>query len=128
MNSAENNGASNGPHGEGGCIQRTAVHFAANVAANAKELTMQPSTITRRSALNTLAAGGLASALLALAGPAQAEERHPHIRDAIKALREARTELREGARIFGGHRETALRAVDEAIAQLEKALEFANRR
>jgi hypothetical protein len=89
---------------------------------------MIPQLITRRSSLHTLATGGFASALLAFASPAQAGERHPHIRDAIKALREARTELREGAKIFGGHRETALRAVDEAIAQLEKALEFAHRK
>jgi hypothetical protein len=89
---------------------------------------MQPQSINRRSALRTLAAGSLASALLAFVSPANAEERHPHIRDAIKALREARTELREGARIFGGHRETALKAVDEAINQLEKAMEFANRK
>lgn len=89
---------------------------------------MQSQLMNRRSALNTLAAGGLASVLLACVSPAQAEERHPHIREAIKALREARVELREGARIFGGHRETALKAVDEAIAQLERALEFAGKK
>ncbi len=89
---------------------------------------MQAQIITRRSALRTLAAGSLASALLAFASPAKAEERHPHIREAIKALRDSRMELREGAKIFGGHRETALRAVDEAINQLEKALEFAGKK
>lgn len=89
---------------------------------------MQPQPIHRRQVLNTLAAGGVAGALLACLGPAQAVEKHPHIREAIRALRDARGELREGARVFGGHRETALKAVDDAVEQLEKALEFANRK
>jgi hypothetical protein len=89
---------------------------------------MSANTINRRSALKTLAAGGLASALVALVGPARAADRHPHIQEAIRALKDARVDLREGAKIFGGHRETALRAVDEAITQLEKALEYANRK
>jgi hypothetical protein len=84
-------------------------------------------TINRREVFQTLGAGALAGALLVAAQPAAAAERHPHIREAIKALREAKVELKEREKIFGGHAEKALRAVDEAIEQLEKALAFAER-
>jgi len=88
---------------------------------------MQPRPIHRRQVLQTLAAGGLASTLLLglSSAPAAAAEKHPHIREAIKALKDARVELKERAKIFGGHGEKALKAVDEAIDQLEKALDFA---
>ncbi len=84
-------------------------------------------TIDRRQAFQTLGAGALASALLILTGPAPAAERHPHIREAIRALREAKVDLKERARVFGGHGERAIEAVDRAIEQLEKALEFAEK-
>jgi len=53
-----------------------------------------------------------------------AKEHHPHIRHAIKELKEARKELKEAAHDFGGHREDALKAVDEAIRQLDAALNY----
>lgn len=80
--------------------------------------------LNRRELLPALTAGALAAGL-AFAAPVQAAERHPHIRAAIRELKDARTELKEGEKIFGGHREKALEAVDHAITQLEKALEFA---
>jgi len=52
------------------------------------------------------------------------KERHPRIHTAIKALKEARVELKEAAHDFGGHREEALKAVDAAIEQLETAKKF----
>jgi len=52
------------------------------------------------------------------------KERHPHIRAAIRELREAKEELKEAAHDFGGHRKEALEAVDVAIKQLELALKF----
>ena len=51
-------------------------------------------------------------------------EKHPHIRAAIRELEGAKKELKEAAHDFGGHREDALRAADNAIEQLRKALEF----
>jgi len=56
-----------------------------------------------------LMAGFLGSSLVDPA-PVQANmvDRHPHIRSAIRELRDARKELDEGARIFGGHRVKAL--------------------
>jgi hypothetical protein len=51
--------------------------------------------------------------------------RFPHIRAAIRELREAKRELEQGAHIFGGHRVLALRASEQAIEQLEIALRVA---
>ena len=51
-------------------------------------------------------------------------EQHPHIRGAIRELREAKRELQTAAHDFGGHRADALRSVDEAIHQLQLALQY----
>lgn len=51
-------------------------------------------------------------------------ERHPHIRAAIRELREAKHELQVADRDFGGHRDEAVEACDKAIHQLEQALQF----
>lgn len=60
----------------------------------------------------------------ATAAAAAAAERHPEIRDAIAALRNAREHLEHGAHDFGGHRADAIRAVDEAIRQLQICLQY----
>jgi hypothetical protein len=51
-------------------------------------------------------------------------EHHPHIRSAIRELQEARKELQTAAHDFGGHRVDALRSCDEAIHQLQLALQY----
>jgi hypothetical protein len=51
-------------------------------------------------------------------------EHHPHIRSAIRELQEAKRELQVAAHDFGGHRVEALRACDEAIHQLQLALQY----
>ena len=51
-------------------------------------------------------------------------EQHPHIRAALHELREARRELETAAHDFGGHRKEALEAVDNAIRQLQEALQY----
>ena len=51
-------------------------------------------------------------------------ERHPHIRTAIGELQEAKKELQTAAHDFGGHRADALRSCDEAIHQLQLALQY----
>jgi len=56
----------------------------------------------------------------AMAKPAPAE--HPEYRDAIENLRRARKHL-EGALDDGyGHRDRAMRAIDESIRQCEEAV------
>jgi hypothetical protein len=52
------------------------------------------------------------------------KEAHPHIRAAIRELREARKELETAAHDFGGHRKEAIEAVDNALKQLQEALEY----
>jgi hypothetical protein len=60
-------------------------------------------------------------------GPSsQSGGNHPEIRHALKSLREARYELKEAKHDFGGHREDAVHAVDEAIRQLEVCLQSAH--
>lgn len=49
---------------------------------------------------------------------------HPRIAAAITALRDARTYMAQAPHDFGGHREAAIRATDEAIRQLNFALAF----
>lgn len=51
-------------------------------------------------------------------------EQHPHIRAAIQELREARRELETAAHDFGGHRKEAIEAIDNAIRQLQQALQY----
>ena len=78
--------------------------------------------ITRRTALTTAAMGGLT--LVTGLSSAQAAERHPKIRQAIHALEAAKADMQHAAHDFGGHRADALRACDEAIHQLQLALDY----
>ena len=60
---------------------------------------------------------------------AQNEARmHPRLATAIEALRDARGYLAEAPHNFGGHKVAAMRACDNAIRELEKALAFRERR
>jgi hypothetical protein len=54
---------------------------------------------------------------------ASAAPKYPGLHEALYELREARTELKTAAHDFGGHREKALKDIDAAITQIEKALE-----
>jgi hypothetical protein len=58
------------------------------------------------------------------ATPAATPERHPEIRDAIESLRHAREHLDHAAHDFGGHRVEAIRAIDDAINQLQICLKY----
>ena len=51
-------------------------------------------------------------------------ERHPKIRHAIKALEAAKEDLEDASHDFGGHRAEALEAVNNAIKQLQEALQY----
>jgi hypothetical protein len=51
---------------------------------------------------------------------------HPAIRGAIMALERAKAEMQAANHDFGGHREEALAACDNAIAQLKLALQYAS--
>jgi hypothetical protein len=68
---------------------------------------------------------------MAMTSTLQAEppgmERHPEIHEAIHALENAKAHLLEARHDFGGHRDAAIHACDEAINQLKAAIEFDNR-
>ena len=49
---------------------------------------------------------------------------HPRIAAAITCLRDARAYMAEAPHNFGGHRDAAIRAADEAIRQLNFALAY----
>jgi F0F1-type ATP synthase membrane subunit b/b' len=71
-----------------------------------------------------LASAGLLPTALMPPAVARPDERHPHIRRALAELREAKQELEKADHDFGGHRAEAVKAVDQAIRQLEKALKY----
>ena len=54
----------------------------------------------------------------------EGNERHPHIRAAIRELEQSKHELQTAAHDFGGHRKEAIEAIDQAIRQLEEALKY----
>ena len=53
-----------------------------------------------------------------------AQEPHPQIMAAIRALEAARLHLQHAAHDFGGHRVKAIRAIDAALVQLKLALQY----
>lgn len=64
-----------------------------------------------------------ASPRAAATAPAPPEE-HPQIRAALAALRNSKEHLEHAAHDFGGHRVEAIKAIDEAIRQLEICLQY----
>jgi hypothetical protein len=53
---------------------------------------------------------------------------HPRIARAIEAMRDAKAYMQAAPHDFGGHRVEAIRATDEAIRQLNFALEYRERK
>jgi len=64
------------------------------------------------------------AATAAFPAPAPTPQAHPEIRDALEALRTARTHLKEARHDFGGHRAEALKDVDRAINQLQVCMKY----
>jgi hypothetical protein len=60
-----------------------------------------------------------------MARTAPPPEAHPHMRAAMRELRETRRELETAAHDFCGHKADAIRTVDESIRQLQLALDCA---
>jgi len=61
---------------------------------------------------------------LALSPATSARGRHPEIRAALDALRNAKGHLEAAAHDYHGHRVDAIRATDEAIRQLEICMQY----
>ena len=51
-------------------------------------------------------------------------EPHPEIREAMESLRHAKEHLDHAAHDFGGHRVDAIKAIDEAMHQLEICMRY----
>ena len=83
-------------------------------------------TVSRRTLVGTL----FSSALLGLVLPrrakaaAKAAVDQPHMQSALDALRTAQNELHEALADKGGHRVRAERLVHDAIAEVERGIEF----
>ncbi len=60
-------------------------------------------------------------------GRTPVHERHPAILNAIRALEKAKMDLKNASHDFGGHRESALKECDAAIAELRLALQYDNK-
>lgn len=58
------------------------------------------------------------------ATPAAAPQEHPEIHAAIDSLRHAREHLDHAAHDYHGHRADAIRAIDEAIRQLDICMKY----
>lgn len=82
-------------------------------------------TVSRRTVVGTL----FSSALLGLVLPSRAKAAadQPHMQAALDALRTAQRELHEAESDKGGHRVKAERFVHDAIAEVEKGINFDRR-
>jgi hypothetical protein len=63
-----------------------------------------------------------------LGGCATAQAQQPHMYAALDSLRAARAELARALPNKGGHRERALRLIDQAIDETNAGIGFARRR
>jgi len=64
------------------------------------------------------------SSIQAREGMQQEKERHPRLAAALREMRDAKKELENAPSNFGGYKSAAIRALDDAIKQLQLALEF----
>ncbi|HXU39888.1 MAG TPA: hypothetical protein VN937_26275 [Blastocatellia bacterium] len=82
-------------------------------------------TVSRRTVVGTL----FSSALLGLVLPSRAKAAadQPHMQAALDALRTAERELHEAEADKGGHRVRAEKLVHDAIAEVEKGINFDRR-
>jgi hypothetical protein len=62
--------------------------------------------------------------MVAMSPVSIAEPRHPEIRAALESLHNAKDHLQHAAHDFGGHRADAIRAIDDAIHQLEICMKY----
>ena len=82
------------------------------------------SEISRRSVIGTI----LPATLLGLAIPGRARAAdQPRMQAALEALRTAKRELEAATPDKGGHRNAAIRAINNAIVQVERGIAFDRR-
>ena len=86
---------------------------------------MAKNIVTRRDLLKILPA--TAAAGIVCTRDASARDWHPHMREALDALRTAERELSAAQHDKGGHRQRALRLVRQAVAEVERGERYDNR-
>jgi Ni/Co efflux regulator RcnB len=57
----------------------------------------------------------------------EAQERQPHMQAALQHLKEAQEELREAEHDKGGHRANATKLVEQAIAEVDAGIHYADK-
>ena len=78
--------------------------------------------------LSTAAFATLFAATLAFhAVPSAEADRQPQMRDALRSLKTAAGQLQKATADKGGHRVSAIRLTNEAIAEVEKGIAFDNK-
>jgi hypothetical protein len=81
--------------------------------------------ISRRTAISRI----LPAAVVAAAAPSLAKaEGQPHMQEALDSLRAARRQLLAATPDKGGHRQRAVRLVNQAIAEVERGVRFDDKR
>jgi endonuclease/exonuclease/phosphatase family metal-dependent hydrolase len=73
------------------------------------------------------AQGVLAPVPVRLALRANRREPHPALRQALRALQQARVALQNADRDFGGHRAHAVDLTDQAIREVQAAIQYDRR-
>lgn len=80
--------------------------------------------LTRRTALGTVGAAGLAALTATVLTPSRAAAaNYPKLRHALDALSDARDELKKTDYNFNGHKGEALEAIAEAVKQVQKCID-----
>jgi len=82
----------------------------------------------RRKFVESMALSAVALVGASAVATAAPPPRFPHIRHAIKALEAAKIEMQAAPDDFGGHKADALEAVNHALEQLNRAMQFVRRR
>ena len=91
------------------------------------EIDMSKEMMTRRD-LSALAAGGALAAAIATLPVLPASAYQGNMERALSALYSALASLREATPNKGGHRETAIDLIQQAIQQVQNGIEYADER
>ena len=65
--------------------------------------------------------------LLACAAPTVIRADQPHMQAALRSLQEAREQLAKATHDKGGHRVDAMKAIDRAMVEVQRGIEFDRR-
>jgi hypothetical protein len=94
------------------------------VRGEEEKMTLMPGFISRRSAAKRLLATGAAG--MAIAATAEAVPQ-PHMQAALRALRNAKSQLDMAVPDKAGHRAKAMELVNQAIAETEEGIAAGNK-